>query len=387
MKTLLSFCLLIAASLPLRAQIYADFTTSDGDFTVELDYTNSPLTVANFIMLAEGTRDWVDSANGAVRTNTPYYDGIIFHRVVETFVNQAGSQNGIGTDGPGYAFPDEVSNGLSFDTPYLIAMANSGPNTNGSQFFITVGTPTFLDGVHTIFGSVTSGTSVMDAINVVSTDADKKPDTDITINSVTIRRVGVAANAFDEFSQIFPTVQSVTPNITFPASTATLNFDQAARTSFSVYTSPDLLTWAQQNRYLDFTNSVQSTFDTGISASQQFFATSITTWPADAYAIDTYFGRDVTIIANGSTFVLSVNPSGSSIIGTLAIDGGTPSTVTEFREEKTQGYSSTFLIFTETFVPFRFNLGYDGTNVGRVSGTAFFTGNPTSLSGTFTLDP
>lgn len=386
MKTLLSFFLLIAASLPLRGQIYADFTTTLGDFSVELDYTNSPLTVANFIMLAEGTRDWVDSGNGAVRSNTPYYDGITFHRIVETFVNQAGSQNGIGTDGPGYAFPDEVSNGLTFDTPYLIAMANSGPNTNGSQFFITVGTPTFLDGVHTIFGSVTSGTSVMDAMNGVTVDADEKPLTDITINSVTIRRVGTAANAFDEFSQILPTVQSVTPSISFPTSTATLNFDQAIRTSFNVYSSPDLLTWTSQNRYLDYTNSIQNTFDTDISASRQFFTTSTTTWPSDAYAPDTYFDRDLTIIANGSTFVLNVNPSESSIIGTLAIDGGTPSTITELRHEKTQGYASTLLVFTETFVPFRFTLGYDSTNSGRASGTAF-TASPISLSGTFSLAP
>jgi cyclophilin family peptidyl-prolyl cis-trans isomerase len=386
MRVPLSFCLLILASPPLRGQIYSDFTTSLGNFTVELDYTNSPRTVANFITLAEGSRNWVNSANGAVRTNTPYYDGIVFHRVIAGFVNQAGSQNGIGTDGPGYAFPDEVSNGLTFSSPYLIAMANSGPNTNGSQFFITVDTPTSLDGVHTIFGSVSSGTSVIDAINAVTTDDDDKPVTDVTINSVTIRRVGAAAIAFDASSQILPAVQGANPTISFPTGTATLNISQAPRSSLSIYASPDLLTWTPEIRYLDTTRSTQNSFDTGISEARHFFATSSITWPTDAHAPDTYLGRNLTLIVNGSTLVLDANPPGSSTIGTLSLDGGTPSTVTELRHETTQGYGSTILVFSEGFVPIRFNLGYDSTSTGRVTGTAFAT-NPFSLTGTFTLAP
>lgn len=386
MKFILFLCLLHATILTSRAQIFADFSTTLGDFTAELDYSNSPLTVANFISLAQGSRSWVDSKNGAVRVNTPYYNGIIFHRVITGFVNQAGSQNGLGTDSPGYTFPDEVSNGLSFDTPYLLAMANSGPNTNGSQFFITLGTPSNLNGVHTIFGSITSGREVIDTINTVATDANNKPTTPVTINSVTIRRVGVEATAFDEAAQLLPIVQSVSPAISFSARTAILIAEQLPQTTLRIYSSPDLVNWSPQSRYLDSLSSIQNTFDTGTSAPQQFFFTSKVNWPADAIAPESYLGKKLTITANGSTFVLNANPPGSPIIGTLSIDGGNPSTITELSHEEMQGYGSRFVIFSENFVPIRFNIGFDQPAAGRVTGTAFT--NPTiPLTGTFILAP
>src|SRR5690606_30528949 len=99
----------------------------------------APQTVANFIGLAEGSRAWIDPATGAVMNGEPFYDGITFHRVIEGFMNQAGSRNGLGTDGPGYTFRDETDNGLDHSQPYVLSMANSGPNTNGSQFFVTAG--------------------------------------------------------------------------------------------------------------------------------------------------------------------------------------------------------------------------------------------------------
>ena len=202
----LSLCASLALSLFSSAEsdgIYADFSTSMGDFTASLNYAAAPQTVANFIGLAEGSRTWVDEATGAVKIGKPFYNGITFHRVIANFMNQGGSPNGLGNDGPGYSFRDETNNGLLHDTPYKLSMANSGPNTNGSQFFITVEPTPWLNGLHTVFGDVTSGQTVVEAINAVPTTADK-PNTPIVIHSVSIRRVGMAAEAFAIDSQGLP---------------------------------------------------------------------------------------------------------------------------------------------------------------------------------------
>jgi len=136
----------MAATAPhLSAQtngIFADFTTSMGSFSCQLDYTNAPRTVANFIGLASGQRAWLDLNTGRARTNA-FYNGLTFHRVIAGFMIQGGSPNGMGTDGPGYAFPDEFSPALVFTNYGVMAMANSGTNSNGAQFFITVEPYTF----------------------------------------------------------------------------------------------------------------------------------------------------------------------------------------------------------------------------------------------------
>ncbi len=379
--------LILLICLPLQAQIYADFKTTLGDFTTELDYTNSPRTVANFITLAEGTRNWLNSANGVVKINKPYYNGITFHRVIAGFMNQAGSQNGLGTDGPGYTFPDEVANGLTFNSPYQIAMANSGPNTNGSQFFITVGTPAHLNGIHTIFGNVTSGTNIVDVINAVAT-SNNKPLVPVIINSVTIRRTGAPANAFNEFAQLLPTVEGIKTTITFPSNTASITYNQPPRTSLNVFSSEDMTTWTKINsRYLGNTNTTSNLFDTKISAPRQFFFTSLTTWPADTIAPDTYYGKKLTAITNAGTIVLDLNPEGNTPIGTLTINNGTSNTVTEIRHENTQGYGSQILVISNGIVPIRFTLGYDTPSSGRLTGTAFTSPTPTPLTGNFTIEP
>lgn len=375
--------------LPLKAQIYADFKTSLGDFTAQLDYTNSPRTVANFITLAEGTRNWLNSSNGVVKINKPYYNGISFHRVIAGFMNQAGSQNGQGTDGPGYTFPDEVANGLTFSSPYQLAMANSGPNTNGSQFFITVGTPTHLNGIHTIFGNITSGTNAVDVINGVATNnSTNKPNVPVIINSVTIRRVGAQANAFNEFAQILPSVKGVKVAIAFPSNTASLVYNQPTRSSLNVYSSEDMTSWTKlTGRYLGNANTTLSIFDTKISAPRQFFFTSITTWPDDAIAPNTYYGKKLTALTNAGTIVLDLNPEGASPIGTLTLNNGNSSNITELRHELTQGYGSQILIITTNIVPIRFTIGYDNPNSGRLTGTAFTSPTSTPLNGTFTITP
>ena len=177
--------------------LFADFETSLGDFTARLEFEKVPRTVANFVGLAEGSRPWVHSQTGAVHENDPFYTGIIFHRVIEGFMSQTGSRKGDGTDGPGYTFRDEFDPTLRHDGPYVLSMANSGPNSNGSQFFITAADTSDLDDLHSVFGLVTSGQAVVDAINQVATTNNDRPLQDVVIQSVTIRRVGAAAEAFD----------------------------------------------------------------------------------------------------------------------------------------------------------------------------------------------
>ncbi len=164
----------------------ATLHTSLGDIVIELFPNHAPKTVANFVELATGAREWVDPRNGE-KTTANLFDGTIFHRVIEGFMIQGGDPLGRGTGGPGYRFADEFHGELVFDRPYILAMANSGPGTNGSQFFITVAPTTWLNRKHTIFGEVKDADSqaVVDKIGATKTDGSDRPLQAVTINSVT----------------------------------------------------------------------------------------------------------------------------------------------------------------------------------------------------------
>jgi peptidyl-prolyl cis-trans isomerase A (cyclophilin A) len=164
----------------------ATFVTSEGSFTVRLMPEHAPDTVKNFVELATGQREWTDPRD-RVRRAVPLYDGTIFHRVIPDFMVQGGDPEGTGRGGPGYTFGDECPpEGPSFDRPGLLAMANAGPNTNGSQFFVTVTPTRWLTGKHTIFGEVTAGMDVVEAISKVETDTKDQPRTDVVLERVEI---------------------------------------------------------------------------------------------------------------------------------------------------------------------------------------------------------
>jgi peptidyl-prolyl cis-trans isomerase A (cyclophilin A) len=167
-------------------QLYATLKTNNGDIEVRLLPNHAPKTVRNFVELAQGEREWVNPATGAKSTDK-LYDGTVFHRVISGFMIQGGDPLGNGTGGPGYQFEDEFHPDLSFNKPYLLAMANAGPGTNGSQFFITVAPTTWLNRKHTIFGEVTDVASqkVVDAIATAQTN----PRTDRPVNDVVIESV------------------------------------------------------------------------------------------------------------------------------------------------------------------------------------------------------
>jgi peptidyl-prolyl cis-trans isomerase A (cyclophilin A) len=165
----------------------ATLQTSQGRIVIRLFPDHAPKTVRNFVELAEGGRQWTDPATGRATTGK-LYDGTIFHRVIPDFMIQGGDPLGSGRGGPGYQFADEIHPDLRFDPPDLLAMANAGPGTNGSQFFITVTPTTWLNGKHTIFGEVIEGADVVDRISRVKTGSQDRPVEDVTIESVTVDR-------------------------------------------------------------------------------------------------------------------------------------------------------------------------------------------------------
>ena len=167
----------------------ATLHTTLGDITINLFEDQAPKTVRNFTGLADGSQEWTNPKSNA-KSSEPLYDGTIFHRVIPDFMIQGGDPLGTGTGGPGYKFDDEFHGELNFDRPYLLAMANSGPKTNGSQFFITVTQTPHLNRKHTIFGEVADQESrdVVDAIAAVATGAQDRPKENVVINSVTITR-------------------------------------------------------------------------------------------------------------------------------------------------------------------------------------------------------
>jgi peptidyl-prolyl cis-trans isomerase A (cyclophilin A) len=167
--------------------VFAHFDTTLGKFTVELFEDKAPKTVANFTGLAEGSRQWTHPKTGEKHT-TPYYDGIVFHRIISGFVIQGGDPLGLGYGGPGYQFEDEFHPDLRHDRVGLLSMANAGPNTNGSQFFITLGPTPHLDGRHSIFGAVVDGIDVVEQIGRVKTDRNDRPVAPVVMNKVTIDR-------------------------------------------------------------------------------------------------------------------------------------------------------------------------------------------------------
>lgn len=173
------------ATLPTG--LYARFVTSEGNFTVRLFDQEAPKTVENFVGLAEGTKEWTDPRTNR-KVKQPYYNGILFHRVIDGFMIQGGDPLGQGIGGPGYTFADEFHPKLRHNKPGILSMANRGPNTNGGQFFITLAPTPHLDDRHSVFGEVIEGMDVIRKIGSTATDARDRPLKDVVITSVTLER-------------------------------------------------------------------------------------------------------------------------------------------------------------------------------------------------------
>lgn len=237
-----------------------------GSFTCQLRYDKAPVTVANFITLAEGTRNWIDAGHGRVSTQ-PLYDGLKCHRIISNFMIQGGDPNGDGSGGPGYRFIDEFDPSLRHDHPGVLSMANSGANSNGSQFFVTVAATNHLNDKHTIFGEVVEGyESCVLPLSKVATAAADVPVQDVRITRVTIERLGAAAEAFDPLDPAWRLPVCSMHQTRLERSTAgalTLHWTEPANCSYTLVDSPDLNTWSGQS--IDYYSGNNPTVDQSIT--------------------------------------------------------------------------------------------------------------------------
>jgi len=249
MKKLISGLLLLLSgfagfSAPTNDGIYATLQTTMGEVCFELYYTHVPQTVANFVSLTEGTRPWIDPRDGFISDN-PYYNGIIFHRVITNFMIQCGSPKGDGTDGPGYAFEDEFDPSLRHDQPGIVSMANSGFDSNGGQIFITVTNTSHLNDKHSVFGLVVEGMNIVSNIAAVSVDEADRPLVDITITNAFITRNGTNALSFSITNQSLPEVAALPisigndDGIKISTGTATSSYQY-------IYGSTNLTDWSEE---------------------------------------------------------------------------------------------------------------------------------------------
>jgi peptidyl-prolyl cis-trans isomerase A (cyclophilin A) len=266
--------LLLLFPAALHAQIYADFTVKQGTtplgtFRVLLEHTKAPRTCANFIGLASGKRPWIDVTTGEVRTNTPYYNGLTFHRLIHNFVIQGGSPNGLGTDGPGYSILDEYHPDLRHSSDYVLSMAKAGaPNTGGSQFFITLAATPSLNDKHSVFGKVISGAAIIDGFKNAAnfpTGAADKPVTPIVIDSVVISGPSFASFDINATSLRLPHVSGTDLTISrdAAASSMTAIFNRRPQTEYFTFGSPNLKTWSPLGIVLSMNaeNAFQFTVD------------------------------------------------------------------------------------------------------------------------------
>lgn len=175
--------------LGLGKGLFAVFTTNQGEWTIALEEEKAPKTVDNFVGLATGQKEYVDP-NTRDKSTKPFYDGTIFHRVIKNFMIQGGDRLGQGTGGPGYRFEDEFHPTLKHTVPGMLSMANAGPNTNGSQFFVTLVACPWLDGKHAVFGKVVKGMDVVEKIGACATGPMDRPKSEVKIESVKIYRSG-----------------------------------------------------------------------------------------------------------------------------------------------------------------------------------------------------
>ena len=384
------FCLsllFLLRPVPSQAQtngIFADFSTSMGSFTCSLFYATAPKSVANFIGLATGQRPWLDLTSGRMRTN-PFYNGITFHRVVSNFVDQAGSPNGLGTDGPGYVYPDEISSALRFTNSGVLAMANTGTNSNGSQFFLTVTSTPFLNDGYTIFGHLVGGTNVMLAINRVAVDANSKPLTNVYIQSIGIRRVGSAAQAFDINAQTLPLVTNLPVKIANGSAQVALSFSNRLYVDNQLYSSTNLSTWSGSPLGIEIASPVTNNFYVSKDVSKRFFSIAQIQYLTNTFAPKTVTNRMLTLNFSGGlgTVAISFNATNG---GTYTYTSGTSSTgtITGYTWIQEPYRGRLWPIYYSGLVTMTLNLNCLSNTNGTIAGTAY-TSPSEAVSGSWTM--
>lgn len=271
--------LIFLTPMVLRSDIFADFTlsyenTPIGTFRVKLFPEEAPRTVANFVGLASGHRPWLNPNTNRLQIDTPYYDGLIFHRLIHHFVIQGGDPVGNGSGGPGYVFQDEFHPDLRHDRPYLLSMANSGFNTNGSQFFITLAPSPGLDDMHSIFGEVINGRDIIDGFmdsDLYPTNSQNRPIGDIKIESVILSGSGLENFLLTLNTHDLPKWKPVALSINYVAGNESdnakllMNLATKERWDYYFILGNDLINWPNmgvalslgnnENQVIDFTDA------------------------------------------------------------------------------------------------------------------------------------
>ena len=375
--------------------IYVEFNTSLGSYTCALYYAQSPKAVANFIGLATGQRSWLDLPSGLVKTN-PFYNGTTFHRVIRGFMNQGGSPNGQGTDGPGYAFVDEFTPSLRHDGFGVLSMANSGPDSNGSQYFITVEPTPWLNDVHTIFGRLYGGSNVVYAINNVATNGNSKPLTNVVVNEINIRRIGAAALAFDLNTNGLPLVTNLNLTIAKAGTNISLTFSNRLYADTRLYASSYLTNWGWLGLGIDLSGVASNSFTRSVTPTGQFFRAAQVQYPASTLAPKTVYGRVLTMVfTNGFSGTLIVNPNSSR--GGSYTYNGTPGDLYDYSWAQ-EPYNGK--LWPIGFLPGPLDLdlttalNFDTASAGGFSGTIYpapfyYPNAPTTyaVAGSFTISP
>jgi cyclophilin family peptidyl-prolyl cis-trans isomerase len=378
----------VSQSFAADPGIYAVFVTSLGGFTCRLDYARAPRTTANFVGLAEGSNAWINFKTGE-DLHKNFYNGTIFHRVVSNFVIQGGGQQmDSGFGGPGYSFRDEFHPELKHDTSGVLSMANSGPNSQGSQFFITVVTNYASgDGKYSVFGRVIDGMEVVRTINHVPT-SNERPVVDVVLSNVTIVRVGAEAQAFDWKAHGLPVVAGTVADLRKNVTNLDLPFSRETNCSYNLFYSSNLVSWSSSE--LSFSTNAEPTNVLDVTAlvmnnPAQFFTVAQVSYPAPVYTpmslegksfhltlTDTGTKLDQWFYGNATGTWRSVTTNGSSANGDIFHYDWTP-----------KAYGGKATVYYYTMSPRSFDFAYDTPTSNRFRQTMYFPSYAQSW-GTFT---
>jgi cyclophilin family peptidyl-prolyl cis-trans isomerase len=318
-----------------------------------------------------------------VKTN-PFYNGLIFHRVIKGFMNQGGSPNGQGTDGPGYVFTDEFSPTARHDAAGVLSMANSGTDSNGAQFFVTAAATPWLNDVHTVFGRVVGGLDVVMNINGVATTSDR-PRTNVVLEAVGIRRIGTAAQAFDIHAQGLPTLSNPAFAATLNDTNANLLIGRGPRVDTRLYSSTNLTTWRARELGITLDSPLVGGVSTTATNETEFFRVAQVQYAESTLAPPNVVGRTLTIqFSNGAgTVNIQFNGQGG---GTYSYSLSNPpnGTLKSYTWTQEAYVGRLWPIEYSNLVPMTLRLNFGSLTNGTVSGTAFTVPNR-PVAGTFTL--
>lgn len=367
--------------------IFADFTTSMGGFTCRLEYATVPKAVANFVSLAGGQRAWLDPNTGLARTNA-FYNGLTFHRVIPNFMIQGGSPNGQGTDGPGYSFEDEFNSSLRHDGFGVLSMANSGPDSNGAQFFVTVAATPRLNDLYTVFGRLVGGSNVVYAISRVARDANDKPLTNVVIQNIAIRRVGTAAQAFNLNIQGLAVVTNLPTQIARVGSNMSITFGNWLSTDNRLFVSSNLTTWTESKLGIEVVSPVTNSVYRETSAAKQFFHVAQVQYPGPLFVPRNVLNRTLTLNFTGGNGTIVISFDGTDG-GTYTWTLGSPGTIQSYNWIQDPYRGRLYPVFFSGLIPMELHLDHDNGTAGTFKGTAYpdLPYDPFAVSGTFTSSP